>query len=91
VRRQVLICHGEQDAFVPTSQATLLRDALRRNRVPHACLIFDGEGHVLRRAETIGRALEAELSFYGQVLGFEPSESSRLAMDDGSVSIGRAK
>jgi dipeptidyl aminopeptidase/acylaminoacyl peptidase len=36
-----------------------------------AYLLFDGEQHGFRRAENIRRALDAELSFYAQVLGFE--------------------
>jgi hypothetical protein len=45
--------------------------ALRAKGVPVAYLGFPGEQHGLRRAENIRRALEAELSFYAQVLGFE--------------------
>ena len=37
-----------------------------------AYLTFAGEQHGFRREETITTALEAELSFLGQVLGFEP-------------------
>jgi hypothetical protein len=37
--------------------------------VPHAYLAFEGEGHGFRRAETVVRALEAELSLYAQVFG----------------------
>ncbi len=33
-------------------------------RVPHAYLTFEGEGHGFRRADTMVRALEAELSLY---------------------------
>lgn len=39
--------------------------------VRHAYLTFEGEQHGFRKAETIIAALEAELSFYGQVFGFE--------------------
>jgi dipeptidyl aminopeptidase/acylaminoacyl peptidase len=39
--------------------------------VPVAYLLFDGEQHGFRRSENIRRALDAELSFYAQVLGFE--------------------
>jgi dipeptidyl aminopeptidase/acylaminoacyl peptidase len=84
VRRPVLICHGRQDAVVPVSQAMLLRAALRRSGTPHACLIFPGEDHVFHRADTISRTLEAELSFYGQVLGFEPARTTRLTLECGS-------
>jgi dipeptidyl aminopeptidase/acylaminoacyl peptidase len=45
--------------------------ALRSKRVPVAFVLFEGEQHGFRQAANIRRALEAELSFYGQILGFE--------------------
>jgi hypothetical protein len=39
-----------------------------------AYLAFEGEGHGFRRAETIKRAMEAELYFYSRVFGFEPAD-----------------
>jgi dipeptidyl aminopeptidase/acylaminoacyl peptidase len=51
----------------------MMCDALRRNGVPYAYVAFEGEGHGFRDAANQIRALEAELSFYGQVLGFEPA------------------
>jgi dipeptidyl aminopeptidase/acylaminoacyl peptidase len=68
----VLLLQGLEDKVVPPSQAELFAAALARNRIPHAFLAFPGEQHGFRRAETIVAALEAELSFYGQVLGFSP-------------------
>jgi dipeptidyl aminopeptidase/acylaminoacyl peptidase len=44
---------------------------LRERKVPVAYLVFEGEQHGFRRAENIRRALDAELSFYAQVLGFD--------------------
>jgi hypothetical protein len=38
-----------------------------------AALFFAGEQHGFRKAETIKRTLEAELSFYGQIFGFTPA------------------
>lgn len=38
-------------------------------RVPHAYIAFEGEGHGFRRADTMVRALEAELSLYAQAFG----------------------
>jgi dipeptidyl aminopeptidase/acylaminoacyl peptidase len=49
-------------------------EALDRNGVPCAYIAFEGEQHGFRRAETIQRALEAELYFYGRILGFEPAD-----------------
>jgi dipeptidyl aminopeptidase/acylaminoacyl peptidase len=66
----VLVIQGSDDRVVPPAQAEGIVAALRRNGLPHAYLLFEGEGHGLRRAENQRRALEAELSFYAQVFGF---------------------
>ena len=68
----VLLLQGLQDEVVPPSQSELFADALRRKGIPYAYLTFDGEQHGFRRKETVIAALEAELSFYGQVFGFDP-------------------
>jgi len=70
-----LILQGLDDKVVPPSQATAIVAALEANRVPHAYLPFEGEGHGFRGAFAIRRTLEAELSFLGQVFGFEPADS----------------
>ncbi|MEX0983854.1 MAG: prolyl oligopeptidase family serine peptidase [Actinomycetota bacterium] len=69
----MLVLQGADDEVVPPAQADLIVDALRERSVPHAYLLFEGEGHGFRKAETIVAAREAELSFYGQILGFEPA------------------
>lgn len=75
----MLVLQGADDEIVPPSQAELIVSALRSRGVPHAYLLFPGEGHGFRKAETIVRALEAELSFYLQVLGIaHPPELPRL-------------
>jgi len=71
----VIFFQGLEDAVVPPNQAEAMRDALRAKGIPVACLMFEGEQHGFRRAATIVRALEAELSFYGRVFGFEPAGS----------------
>ena len=68
----VLLLQGLQDEVVPPSQAELFVAALRRKGIPHAYLAFEGEQHGFRRQETVIAALQAELSFYGQVFGFTP-------------------
>ena len=55
---------------MPPNQADMIRDALKAKGVPVAYVEFAGEDHGFRRAENIIRA-EAELSFYGQLFGFE--------------------
>ena len=68
----VLLLQGTDDAVVPPSQSERIRDALAARGVPHEYLLFEGEGHGFRRAETIIRALETELTFLGRAFGFEP-------------------
>jgi dipeptidyl aminopeptidase/acylaminoacyl peptidase len=70
----MLVLQGADDKVVPPSQAELIAGALHERGVPHAYLLFEGEGHGFRKAENIVRSLEAELSFYCQVLGFEPGD-----------------
>jgi dipeptidyl aminopeptidase/acylaminoacyl peptidase len=69
----MLVLQGADDRVVPPSQAELIVKALQERGIPHAYLLYEGEGHGFRKAENIVGSLEAELSFYAQVLGFEPS------------------
>jgi dipeptidyl aminopeptidase/acylaminoacyl peptidase len=69
----MLVLQGADDRVVPPLQAELIVSALRERGVPHAYLLYEGEGHGFRKAENIVGSLEAELSFYAQVLGFEPA------------------
>jgi len=68
----VLILQGAEDAVVPPSQSEAIRDALAARGVPHEYVLFEGEGHGFRQADTIVAAAEAELRFLGGVFGFDP-------------------
>ncbi len=70
----VILFQGLDDKVVPPAQSEVMVEALLANGVPHAYVTFAGEQHGFRKAETIVRAAEAELSFYGQVLGFQPAD-----------------
>ena len=70
----VIFFQGLEDKVVPPNQAQMMVDALRAKGLPVAHLTFEGEQHGFRKASTIKRALEAELSFYGQVFGFTPAD-----------------
>jgi fermentation-respiration switch protein FrsA (DUF1100 family) len=70
----LLILQGLDDKIVPPAQADAIIDALRRRGIPYAYLAFEGEGHGFRRADSRRRMYEAELSFLGQVFGFEPAD-----------------
>ena len=69
----VIFFQGLEDKVVPPNQAEVMVAALREKGLPVAYLAFAGEQHGFRHAETIKRTLEAELYFYGQVLGFAPA------------------
>jgi dipeptidyl aminopeptidase/acylaminoacyl peptidase len=70
----VLVMQGLDDKVVPPSQAETIVAALEANGIPVAYLAFEGEGHGFRGAAAIRRSLEAEISFLGQVFGFEPAD-----------------
>jgi dipeptidyl aminopeptidase/acylaminoacyl peptidase len=81
IRTPMLVLQGADDEVVPPAQAELIVSALRERGIPHAYLLFEGEGHGFRKAENIVRSLEAELSFYLQVLGLESRDPlPRLAV-----------
>ncbi len=69
----VIFFQGLDDPIVPPDQAERMVRALRAKGLPVAYLAFEGERHGFRKAEHIKRAIEAELSFYGRVFGFQPA------------------
>ena len=71
----MILLQGAEDKAVPPAQAEAMFDAVRAKGLPVAYLLFAGEQHGFRRAETIKRALEAELYFYGKVFGFTPADA----------------
>jgi dipeptidyl aminopeptidase/acylaminoacyl peptidase len=70
----VLVLQGLEDRVVPPEEAERIVDALFERGVPHAYLAYEGEDHGFRKAENIIGSFEAELSFYGQIFGFEPAD-----------------
>ena len=79
-RVPLLLLQGDEDAVVPPAQAEAIRDALVTQGVPHAYVLYEGEGHGFRRTETIVHALESELAFLGQVFGFETPGVAPVAL-----------
>jgi len=69
----MILFQGMDDKVVPPNQAFMMADAVRAKGLPVALLTFEGEGHGFRKAVTIQRTVEAELSFYGRVFGFTPA------------------
>jgi dipeptidyl aminopeptidase/acylaminoacyl peptidase len=70
----ILLLQGTEDTVVPPQQAQMLADAARRRHLPAALIMFEGEGHGFRRAETIKAATEAQIYFLGRIFGFEPAD-----------------
>jgi len=68
----ILLLQGLDDPVVPPEQSESIASDLAAHGIRHAYIAFAGESHGFRGAETIATALEAELSFYGQILGFMP-------------------
>jgi dipeptidyl aminopeptidase/acylaminoacyl peptidase len=67
-----LLFQGLDDVICPPAQCERFLARMDERRVPHAYIAFEGEGHGFRRAETMVRVLEAELSLYAQVFGLNP-------------------
>lgn len=70
----LLLLQGSEDAVVPPNQAETMAAAVRAKGLPVAMIIFEGEGHGFRRADSIKAALEAQLFFLGRVFDFTPAD-----------------
>lgn len=70
----ILFLQGSQDQIVLPNQSEKMFKALKEKGIPTAYLLFEGEEHGFRRAETIQKALDAELYFYSQIFHFIPSD-----------------
>jgi dipeptidyl aminopeptidase/acylaminoacyl peptidase len=68
----ILLLQGLDDPVVPPAQSESIAADLAAHDTSYAYLAFEGESHGFRKAESIIASLEAELSFYGQILGFSP-------------------
>jgi dipeptidyl aminopeptidase/acylaminoacyl peptidase len=71
----MILFQGLEDKVVPPNQAEKMFEAVRAKGLPVAYLIFEGEQHGFRKAESIERVLEAELYFYSRVFGFDLAEA----------------
>jgi dipeptidyl aminopeptidase/acylaminoacyl peptidase len=74
----ILLLQGLDDLVVPPAQSESIAADLAAHGTRYAYLSFEGESHGFRKAETVTAALEAELSFYGQILGFDPPGVAKI-------------
>ena len=63
----VIFFQGEEDRVVPPEQAKSMAAALKSKGVDTELVLYAGEQHGFRRAETIVHTLESELAFYKRV------------------------
>ncbi|MCY3960306.1 MAG: prolyl oligopeptidase family serine peptidase [bacterium] len=71
----MIVLQGSEDVVVPPNQAEMIVAALEQRSIPVAYLLFEGEQHGFRQADNIVAALEAELSFFAQILGFNLADN----------------
>jgi dipeptidyl aminopeptidase/acylaminoacyl peptidase len=67
----VLLLQGEDDPIVPPDQAALLAQALTGRGVRCEHVVFSGEGHGFRCAETLVECARLELRFLGDVMNID--------------------
>jgi dipeptidyl aminopeptidase/acylaminoacyl peptidase len=79
----VLLLQGLDDPVVPPQQSESIAADLTAHGIRHAYIAFEGESHGFRKAESMITSLEAELSFYGQIMGFTPGDVPELKLTDG--------
>lgn len=70
----MIVLQGSEDKVVPPNQAEMMVEALADKGIPHAYVLFEGEGHGFRDGANIVSALEAEYSFFAQTFGFTPAD-----------------
>ncbi len=63
----VIFLQGLKDKVVPPNQAEAMVNALTAKGIKNAYVTFAEEGHGFRQAESIQKAIEAELGFYLEV------------------------
>jgi dipeptidyl aminopeptidase/acylaminoacyl peptidase len=70
----ILLLQGTEDKVVPPQQAEDMAAAARRKGLPVALIMFEGEGHGFRSAESIRTSMEAQQYFLGRLFGFTPAD-----------------
>jgi dipeptidyl aminopeptidase/acylaminoacyl peptidase len=70
----IILFQGDEDQVVPPNQSQSMFEAVRAREIPTAYVLFQGEQHGFRKAESIKRALEGELYFYSKIFSFDLAE-----------------
>ena len=69
----LIIFQGLDDKIVLPAQSEAFRDVCVKKGIKHRYIAYEGEGHGFRKASSIIDAIESEMIFYGEVLGFSPT------------------
>ena len=70
----IILFQGDEDKVVPPNQSQSMFEAVRAREIPTAYVLFQGEQHGFRKAESIKRTLEGELYFYSKIFNFDLPE-----------------
>jgi len=70
----ILLLQGLDDRVVPPDQAEAMANAAGLKGLPVALMMFEGEGHGFRGAETIRVSTQAQIYFLSQIFGIEPAD-----------------
>lgn len=76
----LLLMQGTEDKVVPPSQAQRIFERLRDTGKEVAMVLFEGEGHGFRRAESREKAWNTELAFYARVWGIQRRDPVEVSL-----------
>ncbi|MGS0827792.1 prolyl oligopeptidase family serine peptidase [Shewanella sp. 0m-8] len=83
VNEPLLLIQGVNDSLIPAEQSQIIYQAVEKKGIPVAYLEFNDDAANRVSPQSKKQALEAELSFYGQIFGFTPAGSiPPLAIDN---------
>ncbi|KAI5476907.1 hypothetical protein MNV49_007079 [Pseudohyphozyma bogoriensis] len=74
----LLILQGTLDEVVPPAQATKMAEEVRGKGVKCELVMFEGEGHGFRKAESKKRAFEGEVGWYRDTWGIGGGEKVEM-------------
>jgi len=69
IKTPLLILQGAEDTVVPPIQAEVIVKSIKDRGGCVKYILFQGEGHIYHKADSIKRALEEELAWYVNLLG----------------------
>lgn len=75
INEPLLLIQGVNDSLIPAEQSLIIYEAVKAKGVPVTYLAFSDDAANRVSPQSKKQALEAELSFYGQIFGFTPAGS----------------